>query len=51
MEYWLVIIVNLIIGLAISYFNVIMAIPIVFMGLILGLILIIFKKIGGNDDV
>ena len=51
MEYWIVILSNIILGIVIAHFNVLIAVPIVLTGLILGLILIIFKKLGGKDDV
>lgn len=45
MEYWLVIIFNILIGIALSFYNIIIAVPIVLMGLTLGLALIIIMKL------
>ena len=45
MEYWIVVIVNLIIGCILALNNVLVAIPIVAIGLTLGLVLIIFNNL------
>ena len=44
MEYWLVSIVSIIIGMLVALYNVLMAFPIILIGLTFGLILIILKK-------
>lgn len=45
MEYWVVLLVNILIGIILAFYNIIIAVPIVLMGLTLGLALIIIMKL------
>ena len=45
MEYWIVVLINILIGLLISMYNVLIAVPVVLLGLTFGLVLIILKKL------
>ena len=53
MDCWIFIIINLIIGYVIATYNVLVAIPIVSLGLTLGSVLILLKYLikGGKKDV
>ena len=45
MDYWLVAIINIIIGIMVAAYNVLLSFPVMLMGLTFGLFLIILNKL------